>query len=178
MSEEIKKTESLSPEENQETENVSVEEQKTEFKAEKKSEKIAETDITKEAKTTSYGAVTSVFEWVQPLLVALVCVTLLLTFVFRQVTVSGSSMYDTLENGDRLIVTNMFYEPQVGDIVVISHGQSYDHALIKRVIALEGQKLSINFETGDVVVDGVLLDEKYITGKTLSLIHISEPTRH
>ena len=43
MSEEIKKTESLSPEENQETENVSVEEQKTEFKAEKKSE----TDITK-----------------------------------------------------------------------------------------------------------------------------------
>ena len=158
MSEEIKKTESLSPEENQETENVSVEEQKTEFKAEKKSEKIAETDITKEAKTTSYGAVTSVFEWVQPLLVALVCVTLLLTFVFRQVTVSGSSMYDTLENGDRLIVTNMFYEPQVGDIVVISHGQSYDHALIKRVIALEGQKLSIN---------GVLLDEKYITGKTI-----------
>ena len=112
MSEEIKKTESLSPEENQETENVSVEEQKTEFKAEKKSE----TDITKEAKTTSYGAVTSVFEWVQPLLVALVCVTLLLTFVFRQVTVSGSSMYDTLENGDRLIVTNMFYEPQVGDL--------------------------------------------------------------
>lgn len=167
MSEEIKKTESLSPEENQETENVSVEEQKTEFKAEKKSEKIAETDITKEAKTTSYGAVTSVFEWVQPLLVALVCVTLLLTFVFRQVTVSGSSMYDTLENGDRLIVTNMFYEPQVGDIVVISHGQSYDHALIKRVIALEGQKLSINFETGYVVVDGVLLDEKYITGKTI-----------
>ena len=92
---------------------------------------------------------------------------MLLTFVFRQVTVSGSSMYDTLKNGDRLIITNMFYEPQVGDIVVISHGQNYDSALIKRVIALEGQTLSINFETGDVVVDGVLLDEKYITGKTI-----------
>ncbi|MCI5655927.1 MAG: signal peptidase I [Candidatus Pseudoruminococcus sp.] len=167
MSEEIKKTESLSPEENQETENVSTEEQKTEIKIKGQPEKITQTDNSKDTKTTSYGAVTSIFEWVQPLLVALVFITMLLTFVFRQVTVSGSSMYDTLKNGDRLIITNMFYEPQVGDIVVISHGQNYDSALIKRVIALEGQTLSINFETGDVVVDGVLLDEKYITGKTI-----------
>lgn len=166
LSEEIKKTESLSPEENQETEIVS-EEQKTEIKANDKTLNSAKTENYKDVKTTSYGAVTSVFEWVQPLIVALVFVTMLLTFVFRQVTVSGSSMYDTLENGDRLIITNMFYEPQVGDIVVISHGQNYDSALIKRVIALEGQTLSIDFETGDVVVDGVLLDEKYITGKTI-----------
>lgn len=169
MSEENNKTESLSPEENQETQIASEKEQKTEIKANDETEKTTETDITKETKTasSSYGAVTSVFEWVQPLLVALVIVTMLLTFVFRQVTVKGSSMYDTLENGDRLIITNMFYEPQVGDIVVISHGQNYDSALVKRVIALEGQTLSIDFETGDVVVDGVLLDEKYITGKTI-----------
>lgn len=163
MSEETNKTESLSPEENQETQIVAEKQQETEPISK------SEANTAKEAKTSSsnYGAITSVFEWVQPLLVALVVVTMLLTFVFRQVTVSGNSMYDTLKNGDRLIITNMFYEPQVGDIVVISHGQNYDAALIKRVIALEGQTLSIDFETGDVVVDGVLLNEKYITGKTI-----------
>lgn len=168
MSEENNKTESLSPEENQEIQIDSETEQKTEIKVDDEAEKTVKTNA-KETKTAapSYNAVTSVFEWVQPLMVALVVVTMLLTFVFRQVTVSGSSMYDTLENGDRLIITNMFYEPQVGDIVVISHGQNYGKALIKRVIALEGQTLSIDFETGDVVVDGVLLDEKYITGKTI-----------
>lgn len=163
MSEETNKTESLSPEENQETQIVAEKQQETEPISK------SEANTAKEAKTSSsnYGVITSVFEWVQPLLVALVVVTMLLTFVFRQVTVSGNSMYDTLKNGDRLIITNMFYEPQVGDIVVISHGQNYDAALIKRVIALEGQTLSIDFETGDVVVDGVLLNEKYITGKTI-----------
>lgn len=168
MSEENNKTESLSPKENQEIQIDSEKEQKTEIKVDDEDEKNVKADA-KETKTAApnYNAVTSVFEWVQPLMVALVVVTMLLTFVFRQVTVSGSSMYDTLENGDRLIITNMFYEPQVGDIVVISHGQNYASPLIKRVIALEGQTLSINFETGDVVVDSVLLDEKYITGKTI-----------
>lgn len=164
MSEEMNKTESLSPEESKETSAAFESEQEVKLKS--KESKETETYEEKPVQT-NYGTVTSIFEWIQPLMVALVCVTMLLTFVFRQVTVSGSSMYDTLVDGDRLIVTNMFYEPQVGDIVVISHGQSYEHALIKRVIALEGQTLSIDFETGDVVVDGVLLDEKYIRGKTM-----------
>lgn len=165
LSEEMNKTESLSPQESKETSAAVESEQEVKLK----SKQSKETEAYKEEKPaqTNYGTVTSIFEWIQPLLFALVFITMLLTFVFRQVTVSGSSMYDTLEDGDRLIVTNMFYEPQVGDIVVISHGQSYEHALIKRVIALEGQTLSIDFETGDVVVDGVLLDEKYIRGKTM-----------
>lgn len=166
LSEEMNKTESLSPEESKETSAAVESEQEVKLKSKQSKETEAYKKEEKPAQT-NYGTVTSIFEWIQPLLVALVFITMLLTFVFRQVTVSGSSMYDTLEDGDRLIVTNMFYEPQVGDIVVISHGQSYEHALIKRVIALEGQTLSIDFETGDVVVDGVLLDEKYIRGKTM-----------
>lgn len=178
LSEEKNKTESISPEETTEaTETASESEQKIEFSINQNEEK-QDNEIQDDKKqedekssSTNYGAITSVFEWVQPLLVALVVVTMLLTFVFRQVTVSGNSMYDTLENGDRLIITNMFYEPQVGDIIVISHGHNYDSALIKRVIALEGQTLDINFETGDVVVDGVLLDEKYIEGTTKKDAH-------
>lgn len=193
MSEEIEKTESLSPEKSEEKSEESklISEEKSEAgkalkqtepekpepeaadkKADEKTdermkEEKEEAEKSREARASSMSMVTSVFEWIQPLLVALICVTMLLTFVFRQITVSGSSMYDTLEDGDRLIITNLFYEPEVGDIVVISHGQNYSSPLIKRVIALEGQTLSIDFETGDVVVDGVLLDEKYITGTTI-----------
>lgn len=108
----------------------------------------------------------SIFEWGNTLVAALVILLLLMTFVFRQVTVEGASMNDTLQNHDRLITTDVFYTPHAGDIVVVSHGRNYDKALIKRVIAVEGQTLSIDYDTGEVVVDGVLLDETYIKGTT------------
>lgn len=152
-----------SNEESAEIKEKSSKDNAQEVRADEIIEETATDDENAEA-SSSFAA--SVFEWVQPLIVALVVVTLLLTFVFRQATVKGNSMNDTLKNQDRLIITNFFYEPQVGDIVVISHGEEYSTPLIKRVIATEGQTLSINFETGDVVVDGVLLDEPYIVGKT------------
>ncbi len=110
-----------------------------------------------------------VFEWANAFMVALIVVVLLLTFVFRQVTVSGTSMTDTLADGDRLIISSFMYTPQYGDIIVVSHGENYSNPIIKRVIATEGQALSINYQTGDVSVDGVILDEKYIKGNTIPL---------
>lgn len=110
-----------------------------------------------------------VFEWTNALFTALIIVFLLLTFVFRQVTVNGESMMDTLKNGDRLIVSSLMYTPKNGDIVVVSHGNNYSEPIIKRVIATEGQSLSINYDTGAVTVDGVLLDETYIKGTTRQL---------
>lgn len=107
-----------------------------------------------------------IFEWVNAFMTAIVVVVLMLTFVFRQVTVSGPSMNDTLSDKDRLIITNFMYTPQYKDIVVISHGQNYKDPIIKRVIATAGQKLSIDFNTGDVSVDGVVLEEDYIKGTT------------
>ena len=64
------------------------------------------------------------------------------------------------------IVTNFFYTPTDGDIIVISHGAEYADPIIKRVIATEGQKLSIDFDKGEVFVDGKKLDEPYIQGFT------------
>ncbi len=110
-----------------------------------------------------------IFEWANAFMVALVVVVLLLTFVWRQVTVSGTSMTDTLNDGDRLIISSFMYKPQYGDIVVVSHGQNYSEPIIKRVIATEGQSLSINYDTEEVSVDGVILDEPYIKGKTIKL---------
>ena len=110
--------------------------------------------------------INTVFEWGNTLIAALIVLVLLMTFAFRQVTVDGVSMMDTLQDNDRLIITDIFYTPSAGDIVVISHAENYDKPLIKRIIATAGQTLSIDFETGEVVVDGVLLDETYAKGIT------------
>ena len=63
--------------------------------------------------------VQSSFEWVDALVSAVVIVVLLFTFLFRTIGVEGTSMSPTLSNGDRLIVTHLFYQPAPGDIVVI-----------------------------------------------------------
>ena len=83
---------------------------------------------------------------------------------FRIIVVSGPSMYDTLLNGDYiLLLSNVFYhDPQYGDIVVASK-ESFDDGkpIIKRVIATEGQMVDIDFAQGVVYVDGVALQEDY-----------------
>lgn len=110
-----------------------------------------------------------IFEWANAFIIGVIFVVFLMTFVFRQVTVDGTSMTDTLQDGDKLIISNFMYKPQYGDIVVISHGENYGEPIIKRVIATEGQALSIDYETGTVSVDGVILDEDYIKGMTVEL---------
>ncbi len=88
---------------------------------------------------------------------------------FRIVVVSGDSMYDTLVDGDYLLLlSNVFYqEPEAGDIIVISK-EDYDNGLpiVKRIIATEGQTVDIDFITGTVYVDGIALEEDYIYTKT------------
>ena len=109
------------------------------------------------------------FEWAGAIFTALIVVLLILTFFVRQVTVSGGSMNDTLKNDDRLLVTNFMYTPKNGDIVIISHGSSYSDPIVKRVIAVGGQRLDINYDTNEVIVDGVVQYEPYIKGKTRQL---------
>ena len=75
----------------------------------------------------------------------LVVVTVGLCLCFRMVIVEGDSMYDTLVNGDYLLlINNIFYQdPQPGDIVVASKDTFRDgSAIVKRVIAVEGVALN------------------------------------
>lgn len=108
----------------------------------------------------------SVYEWVHSLVFAVAIVVIILTFFVRLVDVSGTSMKQTLQSGDKVIVTNFFYTPKQGDIVVISHAASYSEPIIKRVIATEGQTLSIDFDKEKIKVDGKELKENYIQGHT------------
>lgn len=109
----------------------------------------------------------NLYDWVNSIIVSAVAVVILLTFCFRLIDVDGRSMEPTLINTDKVIVTNLFYTPNNGDVVVISHGEKYDKPLIKRVIATVGQTLDIDFENYKIYVDGVLIDEPYIQGETI-----------
>lgn len=108
----------------------------------------------------------NIYDWVNSIIIAVVAVVVLLTFCFRLIDVDGQSMEPTLINTDKVIVTNLFYTPQNGDVVVISHAEHYDDPLVKRVIAIEGQSLKIDYESNQVYVDGELIDEPYIQGET------------
>lgn len=106
------------------------------------------------------------YEWMGTLVSALVTVFILLTFVFRIASVNGSSMVPTLYNGDRLIISNLDSEYEYGDIVVVSQPNFLNENLIKRVIAVEGDSVFIDFEKGVVSVNGKELNEPYVKSLT------------
>ena len=115
------------------------------------------------------------FDWVQSLVVALLICVLVFTFVIREVSVSGTSMINTLYDGDRILISNLFYSPRQGDVVVLRKESFSTEPIVKRVIALEGQTVDIDFEAGIVYVDGQALDEPYIYEPTRRRIDFDEP---
>ena len=103
--------------------------------------------------------------YMHDLIYMLVTIMIVFLLVFRVIIVSGSSMYNTLIDGDYLLlIGNLFYnDPQQGDIIVASKKTFDDGApIIKRVIATEGQTVDIDFNAGIVYVDGTALEEDYI----------------
>ena len=121
------------------------------------------------ARVTKKGFITKkdIFEWLEVIVTAMVAVVVVFTLVFKVVTIDGDSMRETLHNGDKVVISNLFYTPKRGDVVVISrnidnsHDQESQAPIIKRVIATEGDIVDIDFSTGIVYVDGVALDEPY-----------------
>lgn len=111
----------------------------------------------------------NILSYLHDLVFALVSILLVFMFLLRMVIVSGPSMKQTLLDGDRLILlSNVLYKnPKYGDIVVASKDSFKDgEPIIKRVIAIEGQKVNIDFEKGIVYVDDIPLDEPYTNTPT------------
>lgn len=105
------------------------------------------------------SAIQGLFEYVETFCYALALMILLFMFVFRYVSVEGNSMLYTLHDKDKLVISNLAYTPKTGDIVVVKFSPK---PLIKRVIAVGGQKVRIDYENWAVYVDGVKLDETYV----------------
>ena len=101
--------------------------------------------------------------WLQALVMALVGLILIFTFVGRIIGVDGESMMPTLHDRDMLLLQSIGYSPEQGDVVVLSTKNFRNGSpIVKRIIAVGGQTVDIDYETNTVYVDGVALDEPYI----------------
>ena len=117
-----------------------------------------ELSVTKKTKDDSFRA-KDVYDLVELFVIAVGVIMLIFTLLCRISFVQGTSMENTLMENDVLLISDLFYEPKSGDIVVI---QAPDvdggKAIVKRVIATEGQTVEIKKD--GVYVDGVLLSEE------------------
>jgi signal peptidase I len=80
-----------------------------------------------------------------------------------RVRVDGFSMNPTLQDGEYILVNRLAYKignPVRGDIVVFSFPMDPRQDLIKRVIGLPGESISV--QDGKVMINGVPLEEPYI----------------
>lgn len=100
--------------------------------------------------------------WLQALVMALVTLILVFTFVGRIISVDGSSMLPTLHHGDMLLLQSIGYQPEQGDVVVLTKKSFMPQPIVKRIIATEGQTVDIDYNTSTVFVDGTPLNEPYI----------------
>ena len=109
------------------------------------------------------------YEWVQSLVGSVLVVVAIFTFGIRMLGVDGHSMLNTLQHDDRLLVVNpiFYHDYQYGDIVILRKTGVFDNEpIVKRVIAVGGQTVDIDFDTGIVYVDGEALEEDYIREPT------------
>ena len=139
--------------------------------AEKKNTKSPEKELTREERV---GA--ELYDWISCLIMALIICIVAFMFLVRVIDVIGTSMNDTLYEGDKMLVSNVLYKPKQGDIVVFKKDE-YDpnKALVKRVIATEGQTINIDFDQGIVYVNGEPIEEPYIRELTMTKLDFIGP---
>lgn len=105
----------------------------------------------------------NVYDIIEVLALSISIVYLVFCFIFRVAVVNGPSMNHTLEDKDNLIVTELFYKPKQGDVIVCQNEYiGYNEPIVKRVIALAGQTITVDFENWKVYVDGVELEDDYV----------------
>ena len=103
--------------------------------------------------------VDGLFDFIEIFVFTLAAVFIITSFFLRYSIVEGHSMQNTLQDDDKLLISNFMYEPKNGDIVVLD-SDVLNKVIVKRVIALEGQTVRIT--PTEIYVDGELLDEPYV----------------
>ena len=102
------------------------------------------------------------YYWTQALAMALIFLILTFTIVGRVIRVEGSSMVPTLHQNDLMLLQSIAYTPKQGDVVVLRKPSLMPIPIVKRVIAVGGQHVKVDYANHCVYVDGVALDEPYI----------------
>ncbi len=98
--------------------------------------------------------------------IAVICTvifTLVYFFLGQLLVVTGDSMHPTLLTDEQIIAdkASLKFSPlQRGEIVVFKHPVNLNRLLIKRIIAIEGDKVRII--NGDIYINDEILNEKYL----------------
>ena len=104
----------------------------------------------------------SLYSWLQAVAPVIIGIVLIFTFVGRLTPVSGDSMLPTLRDKDMMVVRHLGYTPAQGDVVVLTkYFDNVTGPIVKRVIAVAGQTVEIDYGAGTVTVDGEPLSEDY-----------------
>ena len=92
-----------------------------------------------------------------------VCIYIIPNFVMQRTIVDGSSMEETLSNGDHLYVEKLSYHfdllKRFDIIVFYPFGREKEEYYVKRIIGLPGETIQI--KEGKIYIDGELLEEDY-----------------
>ncbi len=118
-------------------------------------------DITDTDKDSKIGnrLIDSLFDFIELFIFSLAAVFIITTFFFRHSVVDGGSMERTLFDGEHIIISDLFYKPERGDIIVCEdYSTELPIPIVKRVIAIAGDRVEID-SLGNVKVNGELLDE-------------------
>ena len=127
-------------------------------------------DINNAEKKEKSSFAKSVCEWIDSFIISFIAVVIIFTFFVGKVKVDGESMMDTLLDKDQLIVSDFCYNPQRGDIVIVSRNPKNSddretlkqhQPIVKRVIAVAGDTIEVT-EDGKVLLNDEELDEPYI----------------
>lgn len=98
----------------------------------------------------------NLIEYLEMFVLAVCFVVLVMTFCVRLCEVDGPSMNNTLAHGEKLVISDLFYTPETGDIIVFHLSDSdveyYNKPIVKRVIATEGQFVKIDYQNMQVFV--------------------------
>ncbi len=107
-----------------------------------------------------------VYDVVATLESAVIILILLFSLVLRPAAVIGNSMLPSFNSGDRVVCLPELSGYERGDVIIISHATRKDESIIKRVIAVGGDTVDIDFYKGTVSVNGQVLDEPYVNTPT------------
>ena len=99
------------------------------------------------------NALSLAVDYVEIFVVSICIVILAFSFFVRLCKVDGGSMEKTLHNGEKILVCDIGYTPKRGDIIVFHEtGNYYNEAIVKRVIAVGGDTIDIDFDNWIVTI--------------------------
>ena len=137
-------------------------------------EKVIKASSLEVPKNSSPSFVGELISWLKIIIGAILLVAFIQRFIFMSAQVHGRSMYPTLEDGQRVILWSLLFEPRHEDIIIMEHttGDNY----VKRIIGMPGDHVASS--SGTIYINDIPKVEPHIlislTGRDFTLEEICQ----